>query len=62
MRFRLTTPILSFLCGCFSATIYAQPIQVRPQQTVDFQLCFYYENAPGNPPAAYQSDKASPFL
>jgi len=31
---------------------YAQPIEVRPGEVVQFQLCFYWENLPGSPPAS----------
>lgn len=32
----------------------AQPIQVKPTEQAGFQMCFYYENLPGNPPAVNQ--------
>jgi len=35
-----------------SVTSHAQPIEVRPGDVVQFQLCFYWENVPGNPPAS----------
>ena len=31
---------------------YAQPIEVRPGEVVQFQLCFCWENLPGSPPAS----------
>lgn len=39
-----------------SQRLAAQPIEVRPNENVSFQLCFYYDNVPGNPPATNQNE------
>jgi hypothetical protein len=35
-----------------SVIVHAQPFEVRPGEGVDFQLCFYWEDLPGQPPAS----------
>ena len=47
-----TGVILAAAVLLLSVSSLAQPIEVRPGEVVQFQLCFYWENLPGQPPAS----------
>lgn len=48
---------IAFLVGFFAIPGFCnspEPLYVRPTEVLSFQLCFYWENLPGQPPATDQ--------